>query len=57
MALCEIRVPTYRRPELLERAMRSLQAQTQRDWVALVMDDSPEREGAQAVKKLGDGRI
>lgn len=37
--LCEIRVQTYRRPELLRRALGSLIDQTHRNWVAVVMDD------------------
>jgi hypothetical protein len=57
MSLCEIRVPTYRRPRLLERALRSLQAQTRQDWVALVMDDSPAQDGRDIVIKLNDPRI
>ena len=42
---CEVRVPTYRRPELLERCLKSLIAQTHENWRAIVLDDSPEREG------------
>lgn len=55
--LCEIRVPTYRRPEWLRRALRSLIDQTHRDWLAIVMDDSPDGEGDAVVRELADGRI
>jgi hypothetical protein len=55
--LCEIRVPTYRRPDCLRRALRGLIEQTHRDWVAVVMDDSPDGEGEAIVRDLGDRRI
>jgi glycosyltransferase involved in cell wall biosynthesis len=55
--ICEIRVPTYRRPQPLLRALRSLQSQTLTNWLALVMDDSPEREAENTVRQLGDDRI
>lgn len=42
---------------MLERALRSLLVQTHREWVALVMDDSPEREGQAVVARLADSRI
>lgn len=57
MPRVEIRVPTYRRPHLLERALRSLIAQTEAKWVALVIDDSPNQEGRRIVERLGDSRI
>lgn len=54
---CEIRVPTYRRPELLRRALKSLLAQTHRHWRCVVFDDSPDGEGAAVVQELDDDRI
>jgi glycosyltransferase involved in cell wall biosynthesis len=57
MALCEIRVPTFQRPQLLAEALRSLQAQTLREWHAVVLDDSPGREGEAVVAGLRDARI
>jgi glycosyltransferase involved in cell wall biosynthesis len=48
---------TYRRPVWLKRALLSLQAQTHPDWVALVFDDSPTREGALVVQELNDERV
>ena len=57
MSFCEIRVPTYKRPVWLRRALESLIAQDQPNWKALVMDDSPEREGREVVGALRDKRI
>jgi hypothetical protein len=53
----EFRVPTYRRPELLRRALASLRAQTDPRWRAVVLDDSPTQEGRAVVAALGDERI
>jgi glycosyltransferase involved in cell wall biosynthesis len=55
--LVECRVPAYDREELLERALRSIQAQLHRDWVAIVLDDSRRQSGRVVVDKLGDARI
>jgi glycosyltransferase involved in cell wall biosynthesis len=48
--------PTRARPELLLRALRSLQAQEDPSWEAIVVDDG-DGEGAQAARALGDRRI
>lgn len=51
-------VPTYRRPHLLPRALRSLQAQTHADWVAEVHNDAPDDPApAEVVRSFGDPRI
>ncbi len=55
--LCEVRVPTYRRPAMLRRALDSLRGQTHANWVALVFDDSDDRDGAAVVEEIGDARI
>ncbi len=55
--LCEIRVPTFRRPAWLRRALTSLQAQTHERWIALVFDDSPAAEADAVVRELDDKRI
>lgn len=55
--LIECRVPTYRRPDLLRRALTSLQAQTEPRWQAIVLDDSPAAEAREVVARLGDERI
>jgi pterin-4a-carbinolamine dehydratase len=54
--LASVIVPTWRRPELLRRALASLQAQTVRDWEALVVDDG-DGEGIETASALGDSRI
>jgi len=53
----EVRVPTYRRPDLLQRALTSLVAQEYEDWQAIVLDDSPHEEGLNVVERLDDERI
>lgn len=57
MPLCEVRVTTYKRPDLLIRALKSLQSQSYPHWKAVVLDDSPEQEGRQTVLDLGDERV
>lgn len=57
-AAIRVHVVTYRRPVLLERALRSLIAQTRRDWVAEVLNDAPDDPRPEdVVRKLGDDRI
>lgn len=53
----EIRVPTFRRPDLLARALDSLRLQTWQNWRAIVIDDSGAREGELVVHQIGDERI
>lgn len=55
--LVQIRTPTYRRPEALERCLRSLQAQTWANWVCNVYDDDPDASGEAVCAKLADSRI
>ena len=57
MPLVLVRTPTYRRPELLTRAMRCLQAQTHEDWICEVRDDCPDGSARAVVEELGDPRI
>lgn len=57
-AAIRIHVVTYRRPVLLERALRSLMAQTRPDWVAEVLNDDPaDTRPAEVVARLADPRI
>lgn len=43
-------IPTYRRPHLLERVLRSVEAQTFRDFEVIVVDDcSPEQDAYERV--------
>ncbi len=55
--MIEIRVITYKRPKLLERALRSLIVQTHTDWRAVVFDDSSDFESQAVVASLDDSRI
>ncbi len=55
--LVEVRVPTYRRPVLLRRALDSLLSQTHTNWRAIVLDDSPGREAEHVCDVLADARI
>jgi glycosyltransferase involved in cell wall biosynthesis len=53
----EVRVPTFERPALLSRALRSLQEQTCTDWTAVVYDDSRTSAAQDVVAGLADPRI
>ena len=58
MAMVRVYVVTYRRPHLLERALRSLTGQTWPDWVADVHNDDPEDDRvAGLIDRIGDPRI
>lgn len=56
-ALVQVRTPTYRRPEMLARCLRSLQSQSWTNWVCDVFDDDPDASGRAVVDGLGDPRI
>lgn len=57
MTACEIRVPTFRRPKLLERALGSVLAQTHSDWRCIVFDDCPDGSARAVVEAFGDKRF
>ncbi|MEO1390545.1 MAG: glycosyltransferase family 2 protein [Cyanobacteria bacterium J06634_6] len=57
MELCEVRIPTYKRPHLLKRAIKSLIAQDYLHWQAIVMDDSPAQEAKSVVASFADSRL
>ncbi len=57
MSICEIRVPTYKRLQLLKRALSSIVKQTHSNWKAVVFDDSPEQEAKSIVNLINDDRI
>ena len=42
---------------MLRRCLKSIVAQSYRDWVALVMDDSPEKEAEEIVSEFKESRI
>lgn len=54
--MVSILMPTQGRPELLRRALRSVQAQSYPHWEVLVADDG-EGEGIEAALSLNDPRI
>lgn len=53
----EIRIPTYKRPALLQRALNSVLQQSYSDWIAIVFDDSPEQEAKSIVQSYEDPRL
>jgi len=55
--LVHVRTPTYRRPEELERCLRSILAQSHANWVCNVYDDDPQGSAALVVALLDDPRI
>lgn len=54
--MISIIIPTYKRPDMLERALNSIRAQTVQSWEAIVVDDG-DGEGLERVAKLADPRI
>jgi glycosyltransferase involved in cell wall biosynthesis len=52
-----VRMPTYRRPELLARALNSLRAQTITNWRCIVYDDSPDELSKGVCEAFQDERI
>jgi len=50
-------IPTYKRPHLLARAIRSVVNQTFRDFECLVVDDAVDAETAQIVRQFEDRRL
>lgn len=55
--MIEIRVPTYKRPKLLHRALTSLLAQSGVEWRAIVLDDSAHEDNRGVVSDLADPRL
>lgn len=55
--LIQVRTPTYKRPEALRRALRSVIDQSWPNWILDVFDDDPEHAGRQVCAELGDPRI
>ncbi len=55
--LVSICTPTYHRPRLLERAIRSVLAQTCQDFEIVITDNSENDESTQVVRRLNDPRI
>ena len=57
MSLCEIRVPTYKRPDWLRRALASAVAQDYGDLRILVLDDAPGPATEAVIAEFADPRI
>ncbi|MEM6253481.1 MAG: glycosyltransferase [Cyanobacteria bacterium P01_D01_bin.156] len=57
LPICEVRIPTYKRPKTLRRVLESLKDQTYPCWKAIVFDNSPEQEAKDVVSDLHDDRI
>jgi glycosyltransferase involved in cell wall biosynthesis len=57
MPTVSICIPTYNRPELLERAVRSCLAQTYPDFEVIITDNSPGDESGLVAARFGDPRI
>jgi len=55
--LVQVRTPTYRRPQALQRALQSVIDQSWPNWVVDVYDDDPEQAGRAVVEALSDARI
>lgn len=53
----DVRIPTYERPNMLKRAIDSLQAQTFRNWTATIFDNSSSSSAASVVRSYGDVRL
>ena len=50
-------IPTYARPDLVTRAVRSVLAQTITDIEVIVVVDGPDDETCDALAAIGDGRV
>jgi glycosyltransferase involved in cell wall biosynthesis len=54
--LVSVIIPTYNRPDMLGQALASLQAQSERVWEAVVVDDG-DGSGLELVRVIADERI
>ena len=53
----EVRMPTFKRPKLLNRALRSLIEQTHANWICRVFDDCPDQSALEVCAAFSDPRI
>jgi glycosyltransferase involved in cell wall biosynthesis len=57
MPAVSVVVPTYDRPTIMPRAVRSVLAQTMADLEVVVVDDGPSDAAARAVAEIDDARV
>jgi glycosyltransferase involved in cell wall biosynthesis len=58
MTTCKVYIPTFRRPQLLVRAVNSLRRQTFEDWVCELHNDDPrDPSPGELIHRIGDKRI
>jgi len=50
-------IPTYNRPQLIKRAIKSVLNQTYQNFEIIIIDDSPNNETEKVVKELQDNRM
>jgi glycosyltransferase involved in cell wall biosynthesis len=56
-AMMTFAIPYYNRPDLLQKCLNSLLAQTSSDWQSILCDDSSDRSAEPIVLSLKDSRI
>jgi glycosyltransferase involved in cell wall biosynthesis len=56
-SICEIRIPTYKRPDWLRRALTSALGQDYPSIRVIVLEDSPQNEGKDVVASFNDPRV
>jgi glycosyltransferase involved in cell wall biosynthesis len=57
VTVCEIRTPTFRRPNLLLRALESMRRQTFGGWRCIGFDDCPDGSARPVVEAMNDERF
>lgn len=56
-SMVEVRIPTYKRPEMLRRAIQSLVSQSHSNFTAFIFDDSIDGEAEGIVSSFSDERL
>ena len=57
MKLVEVRIPTYKRNDMLSACLDSLISQTWSHWKAIIFDDANDSETRRLVLSKGDSRL
>ncbi len=50
-------IPTYNRPHLVSRAIRSVLEQSYQDFEVIVVDDGLDKRSKDVIEGIGDGRV